>query len=133
MLVLVRVTIAMIKHHDQSLGEEKAYLAHTSLFITGGRSQDRNSSKAVTRKQELIQRLWRVLLTGLLSMACSACFLKEPRTTSPEKVLPLLHQSLIKRVPTASQMRHFLSQRYFLSEDASLYQVDVKVANDNVP
>jgi hypothetical protein len=42
----VRVTVAVIKHHDQSnLREERGYLAHTSirLFIIKG-SQDRNST-----------------------------------------------------------------------------------------
>jgi hypothetical protein len=44
------------------------------------------------------------MLTSLLLIACSACFLKEPRTTSPSMtpltmdwVLP--HQSLIKKTP----------------------------------
>ena len=50
-----------------------------------------SSSKAVrqglcrpgTWRQELMQRPWRVLLTGLLLMACSACSLTEPRTSRP--------------------------------------------------
>jgi hypothetical protein len=29
-----------------------------------------------------MQRLWRVLLTALFTIACSACFLIEPRTIS---------------------------------------------------
>jgi hypothetical protein len=51
-----------------------------------------------------MQRPWRVLLTGLLPMAYSACFLIEPRTTrsgmAPDTmgwVLP--HQPLIKKIP----------------------------------
>jgi hypothetical protein len=42
--VLVRVTIAVMKHHDQKqLGEERVNSAHssTSLFIIKG-NQDRN-------------------------------------------------------------------------------------------
>ena len=31
-----------------------------------------------------------VLLTGLFPIACSACFLKEPRTTSPEMTPPTM-------------------------------------------
>jgi hypothetical protein len=53
--VLVRVTIAMMKHHDQKqLGEEKVYLAYTStlLSIIEG-SQDRNSNRPRTWSQEL--------------------------------------------------------------------------------
>ena len=44
----------------KQVGEEMVYLAYTStsLFITEG-SQDRNSSRAGTWRQELLQRLWR--------------------------------------------------------------------------
>ena len=50
-----------------------------------------------------MQRPWRVLLTDLLLMACTACFLKEPRTTSPGMAPPkvgwaLPHQSLSKKI-----------------------------------
>ena len=40
-----------------------------ALFIIEG-SQDRNSIGAGTWRQELMQRPWRVLLAGLLLMAC---------------------------------------------------------------
>ena len=65
-------------------GEERVYSAYTStlLFIAKG-TQDWNSHRAGTWRQELMQRPGRVLLTGLLPLACSACFLIEPRTTSP--------------------------------------------------
>ena len=58
----------------------------------------------------MMQRPWRSLLTGLLPMACSACFLTEPRTISPGMVSlgmdwTFPYQSLIKKVfsrlPTA--------------------------------
>ena len=48
--VLVRVSIAAAKHHDQKqVGEERVYWVHafTSLFITKV-SQDRSSSRAGT-------------------------------------------------------------------------------------
>jgi hypothetical protein len=69
------------KHHDQSSLGKKRFI----WFILLGKwnSQDRNSSRAGTWRQELMQRSWRVLLTGLLLMACSACFLIKLRTTSP--------------------------------------------------
>jgi hypothetical protein len=49
--------------------EENVYSAHTStsLFIIRG-NQDRKSHRAGTWRQELMQRPWRVLLTGLLSL-----------------------------------------------------------------
>jgi hypothetical protein len=48
----------MVKHHDlKQVGEERVYLAYTSvlLFIIEG-SQDRNSSRAGTWRQELMLR-----------------------------------------------------------------------------
>ena len=44
----------------KQVGEERIYLTYTSalLFITEG-SQDRNSSRAGSWRQELMQRLWR--------------------------------------------------------------------------
>jgi hypothetical protein len=50
------------------------------LFITEG-SQDRNSSRSGYRNWcRGHGGMW---LTGLLPLACSACFLIEPMTTSP--------------------------------------------------
>ena len=64
-----RVLDCCNKHHDQKqVGEERTYV--TSKSITE-RSQGENSG------QELMQRL----LSGLLSMAYSACFLIPHRTT----------------------------------------------------
>jgi len=71
--ILVMVTIAVMKYCDQKqAGEKRVYLV--ALFITKG-SQDKNSNRAGTWRQELMQRPWGVLLTGLLPMACSACLL----------------------------------------------------------
>jgi hypothetical protein len=50
--VLVRVTVAVINHHNQEqLGEESVYLSYasTSLFITR-RNKSRNSSRAGTSR-----------------------------------------------------------------------------------
>jgi hypothetical protein len=50
-----------MKHHDKKqVGEKRLYLAYmfTSLFIIKG-NQDRNSHRAETQKQELMQRPWR--------------------------------------------------------------------------
>ena len=59
--VFVRVTVAVMKHHDQKqLGEEKACLAYASmlLLIIEG-NQDRKSDTAGIWRQELMQRPWR--------------------------------------------------------------------------
>jgi hypothetical protein len=59
--VLVRVCIfAQNIMTKKQVGEERVYSAYTStlLFITKG-SQDRNSHRAGTWRQELMQRPWR--------------------------------------------------------------------------
>ena len=70
---LAKVSIAATKHHKQKqVKEESVYLADTSiwLFIIE-RSQNRNSNVAGTWRQELMESIWMVMLTGLLSMAYS--------------------------------------------------------------
>jgi hypothetical protein len=91
-LILFRVTITMMKLHDQKqVGEEGVYLGYTSTLysITGG-SQDRNSIRVATQKQELMQRPWRVAAYWLLILAYSACFHIEPRTTSSGMAPPTM-------------------------------------------
>ena len=59
-LVLVRVSIAVMKQHDQKqVGEERVYLVYVfmALSVMEG-SQDRNSNMAGTWRQELMQRPW---------------------------------------------------------------------------
>ena len=105
----------------KQVGEEKVYLAYTStlLFITEG-SQDRNSNRAGTWRQELMEGPCR----GTCFLACSpwpaqSALLTEPRTTSPGmpslimgRVFP--HQSQIKKMPYIwISWRHF-SQLSFL-------------------
>jgi len=77
MPVLVRVSIPALNiMTKKQVGEERIYSAYTStlLLITKG-SQDRNLHRAGSWKQELMQRPWRVPLTGLLPLSCSAFFL----------------------------------------------------------
>lgn len=76
------------------------------------RSQNRNSNRAGVWRQELVQRLCRVLLTGLLPMASSACSPIEPRTTWP---FPC--EALIKQMPSRlvyNQSMEEFSQLMFL-------------------
>jgi hypothetical protein len=81
--VVVRVSIpAQTVMTKKQVGEERVYSAYTStlLFITK-RSQDQNSSRSGSRSWCRGHR--RMLRTGLIPLACSACFLIEPETTSP--------------------------------------------------
>jgi hypothetical protein len=79
------------------------------------------------------------LLTGLLLIACSACFLIELRITSPGIEAPIIgwgfyHTSRIKKMNNGLayspiSWRHFHSGNSAFSEDTSLYQVDIKLAS----
>jgi hypothetical protein len=73
----------------KQIGEERVYSAYTStlLFITKG-SQDWNSSRSGSRS--CCRGHGGVLLTGLLPLACSACFLIEPKITSPDMAPPTM-------------------------------------------
>ena len=64
----------------KQVGEERIYSAYSStlLFITKG-SQDKDSTRWRTLKAEWIQKPWR---NECCLLACSACFLVEPKTTS---------------------------------------------------
>jgi hypothetical protein len=132
--VLVRVCIpAQNTMNKKQVGEERVYSAYTStlLVITKG-SQDWNSDRAGTWRQELMQRPWRVLLTGLLPLACSACCLIEPKTTSPGMAPPTLGWalppwSLIEEMPYSwISWRHFLKGGSCLCDNSSLCQVDTQ-------
>jgi hypothetical protein len=85
--VLVRVCIPA-HHEPRSKLGRKGFIRltlPTLLFITKG-SQDWNSSRAGSRSW--CRGHGGMLLSGLLPLACSACFLIEPRTTGPAMVPP---------------------------------------------
>ena len=96
------VFVVVIKYHDQSKEvEEKLYMVYKlqSSRETTVRAEGGN------RRHRLKHKLWRTLHTGLFSMTCSACILRQSKTTclgsSPPtvgKALP--DQSLIKTMPT---------------------------------
>lgn len=73
--VLVGVTVAVMKH-DQKPPGRKGLTLHVLL--------GNNSSFP----QGWMQRPWRALFTGLFLMACSVCFLIDPRAISPGQYHP---------------------------------------------
>ena len=86
--VLVRVSIpAQTSWPRNKLGEERVYWAYISTlqFITKG-SEDWNSSRSGSRSW--CRGHGGMFLTGLLPLACSACCLIEPKSTSPKVVPP---------------------------------------------
>jgi hypothetical protein len=68
----------------KQVGEERVYSAYTSilLFIT---KEVRTGTQA---GQEAGADAEAMFFTGLLPLACSACSLLEPKTTSPEMAPP---------------------------------------------
>jgi hypothetical protein len=75
--VSFRVSIpALDVMNRKQVWEERVYSAYTFTqpFITKG-NEDRNSHRAGTWMQELMQRPWRVLLTGLLPLVYWLAFL----------------------------------------------------------
>jgi hypothetical protein len=104
--VLVTVTIAAKKHGKQKqVGEETADFSPSSVLTVHQSSEGRNSRTGSWR-QEVMQSPRKLLLTGLLHMACSARPLIEPRTTNPggttQTGLDLPHQSLRKCLSAGS-------------------------------
>ena len=71
----------------KQVGEERVYSDYIStlLFITE-RSQDWNIGRSGSRSW--CRGHGGMFFTGLLPLACSACSLIEPKTTSPEMVPP---------------------------------------------
>jgi hypothetical protein len=95
--VLVRVTITVMKYHDETKasGEETVYfiwftLSHHNLSLKEVSKGIQNRTR--TWRQELMQRSWRgaVQLTGLFILACSGFILTEPRTPCPGIVPPTM-------------------------------------------
>ena len=103
--VLVRAAIAMKKHHDQKQGrKERVYWAYTSTspFIIEG-SQDRNSLRAGTWRQELVQRPRRgaaywLAPHDLLSLLSYRTQDHQSRHNIIHSGLGPPHQSLIKKM-----------------------------------
>lgn len=81
--VLDRFHYCCDKNTNQTqLGQERVCLAYAPHIIKG--SQDRNSDRAGTGDSSWCKGHRGMLLTDLFFMAYSACFLIEPRATSPE-------------------------------------------------
>jgi len=68
----------------KQVGEERVYSAYTSTIAVHHHRKSRLELKQV-RMLELMQRSWRDVTYWL---ACSACFLIEPKAISPGMVPP---------------------------------------------
>ena len=108
----------IIVHHWRKLGQ-------------GLRTDQEPGGRSWFRGQE------RVLLSGLLLMAWSPCFLIQPRTSSPGVAPPTMGWALLHQSPTEKMTywfayspvlgKSFLSWSSFPSDDSSVCQVDIKL------
>jgi hypothetical protein len=138
---LEKITLSMVSHRlskgfysctnimtKKQVGEERVYSAYTSTLLFTKVSQDWNSSRSESRSW--CRGHGGMLFTGLLPLACSACSLIEPKTTSPGMVPPtgaLAPWSLIEKMPHSwISWRHFPNGSSFLCDNSSLCQVDTQ-------
>jgi hypothetical protein len=132
-LALVRVSISAQKiMTKKQVGEERFYSSYTStlLYITKG-SQDWNHTGQEPGGRRWCRGHGGMFLTDLFPLACSACFLIEPRTSPgmapPTMVWALSPRSLIEKMSYSwISWRHFLKGGSFLWNNFSLCQVDTE-------
>ena len=80
--VLVWVSVAMAKHHNQKQLGRKGFIGLSLLPHYCSSLKDIRTGTQ-TGQEPRGRGHGQELLTGLFPMACSACFLTEPRTASP--------------------------------------------------
>lgn len=78
-----------------------------------------------------MQRPWRMLLTGLLFMVCSACFFVATRWATPPTVnwvlrYPSSVKEMLRRLPTGQSGRSIFSPEVLYPNESSLCEVDMK-------
>ena len=128
--VLVTVTIAAKKHGKQKqVGEERADFSPSSVLTVHQSSEGRNSRTGSWR-QEVMQSPRKLLLTGLLHMACSARPYRtqdhQSRWHYPDWAGPA--PSVTKKMPFSWILwKRFLNWGSLLSDDSSLCQGDIKL------
>jgi hypothetical protein len=115
---------------ETTWGGKGLFCFYFHITVHHGKQSGRNS------RQELMQRPWRDAAHWLVLLACSACFLIEPRATFPEVAWfivgwALPHQLLVKKVLcrrgySLILWRHFLTWGSLLSGDAGLCHIDIK-------
>ena len=127
--VLVRVPIpAQTSWPRSSWGGKGLFGLYFHIAVHHQRSQDWNSSRSEIRSW--CRSHGGMFLTGLPFLACSACSLIEPKTTSSEMV-PFIRGlspwSLIEKMPYSwISWRHFPNWSSFPCDNSSLCQVDTQ-------
>jgi hypothetical protein len=82
----------------KQVGEQRVYSAYTYVHIAI--HHQRKSGQELNQGRNLeagadAEAMEAMLLTGVLPLACSACFLIEPRTTSPGMTPPTMGPPLL--------------------------------------
>jgi hypothetical protein len=131
-LLLVLGFLFLHKHHHQetSWGGKGLFGLHFRVAVHHQRKSGLELKQV--RKQELMQRPWRDVPYWLASLACSACSLIEPKTTSPEMVPPTRGPpSLItnwENAPQLDLMEHFPNWSSFLCDNSSCVKLTHKTS-----
>ena len=134
---LFRVSIAVVKCHDKSLLGKKGFIWLVSP-LRDNVSPLRGIKAGAQTWLDPRSRSWcrghgGILLIALLLMDCSACFCTEFRTTGPGIAPTIMDwvflQSSYRLAYSLILWRHFLSWGSLFSNDVSLCQVDIKLAN----
>lgn len=133
--ILVWISIAVTKHHDQMwIGEkERVYSAYSSILLFTLKKFRIGSQTG----QYLAGRNWyrsheEEMCTALLPLAYSTCFLIVSSSTNSGMTPPtiscaLTHWSLIKKIPYRWILwRHLLSWSSFLINNYRLCQVEMQ-------
>jgi hypothetical protein len=106
----------------KQVGEERVYSFYTSHTVVDHQRKAGLELKQV-RKQELRQRPWRDV-SYWLSRTCSACFLIQPKTTSPGMVLPTRGPPTLitnwENAPQSDPMEAFPQLELFVITSASV-------------
>ena len=120
----------------KQVGEERVYSAYTSilLFITKAVRTGTQAGQKAEADAEAMEG-W-MFITGLLPLACSACSLIEPKTTSPGITPPTRGPppwSLIEKMPYSwISWRHFLNWSSFFCDNSSCVKL-TKTSQYNWP
>jgi hypothetical protein len=78
------------QHHDKEASWRGKGLFSLHFHVAVHHQRKSGLELKQVKKQELMQKPWRDGTYGLLALACSTCFLIEPKTTSPEMAPPTM-------------------------------------------
>lgn len=131
---LLRVSAAAVKHRGQRQVKEEGFIYPTLQFPKIKSGLECTKGGSLETGADCRDRAGGVLLTGLSLVACLQVPLLSYRTRNgtPHNALGL-PLSVTEKMPYVwSSWRHFLSLSFLFSNNSSVCQVDIKLANMTV-